>query len=151
MVHANAPLSERGRLRLARLIVEGDVPIAAAAARFQVHPVGRVRRLLAAGGQGQILGGDLAGPGEQVHARSGVVGGEGGGQLLTGPAERVGEGLRDPALHLGHAQRHGARRAVRAQHRHAQPPADRAMRRPRAAADHSGKAMHRAQPRIGQR
>ncbi|MYW73681.1 helix-turn-helix domain-containing protein, partial [Pseudonocardia sp. SID8383] len=36
MVHANAPLSERGRLRLARLIVEGDVPIAAAAARFQV-------------------------------------------------------------------------------------------------------------------
>lgn len=36
MVHANAPLSERGRLRLARLIVEGEVPIAAAAARFQV-------------------------------------------------------------------------------------------------------------------
>ncbi|MBN9797698.1 hypothetical protein DMP15_10490 [Pseudonocardia sp. UM4_GMWB1] len=36
MVHANAPLSERGRLRLARLIVEGDVPIAQAAARFQV-------------------------------------------------------------------------------------------------------------------
>ncbi|ALL79866.1 transposase (plasmid) [Pseudonocardia sp. EC080610-09] len=36
MVHANAPLTERGRLRLARLIVEGGVSVAQAAARFQV-------------------------------------------------------------------------------------------------------------------
>jgi transposase InsO family protein len=34
--HANAPLTERGRLRLARLIVEHGVPVAQAAARFQV-------------------------------------------------------------------------------------------------------------------
>ncbi len=36
MVHANAPLSERGRLRLARLIVEDGWPVARAAERFQV-------------------------------------------------------------------------------------------------------------------
>jgi transposase InsO family protein len=36
MVHANAPLSERGRLRLARLIVEQGWPVARAAERFQV-------------------------------------------------------------------------------------------------------------------
>lgn len=36
MVHANALLSERGRLRLARLIVDGQVSVAEAAARFQV-------------------------------------------------------------------------------------------------------------------
>ena len=36
MVHANAPLSERGRLRLARLIVEQGWPIARAAERMQV-------------------------------------------------------------------------------------------------------------------
>ena len=36
VVHANAPLSERGRLRLARLIVEDGWPVARAAERFQV-------------------------------------------------------------------------------------------------------------------
>ncbi|MBC3190968.1 IS481 family transposase [Pseudonocardia sp. C8] len=36
MVHVNAPLTERGRLRLARLIVDQHVPVAQAAARFQV-------------------------------------------------------------------------------------------------------------------
>jgi transposase len=36
VVHANAPLSERGRMKLARLIVEQGWPIATAAARFQV-------------------------------------------------------------------------------------------------------------------
>lgn len=36
MVHANAPLSERGRLRLARLIVDHQVPVAQAATRYQV-------------------------------------------------------------------------------------------------------------------
>ena len=36
VVHANALLTPRGRLRLARLIVEDGVPIAQAAARFQV-------------------------------------------------------------------------------------------------------------------
>ena len=36
MVHANAPLSERGRLRLARLIVEQGWPVVRAAERFQV-------------------------------------------------------------------------------------------------------------------
>jgi transposase InsO family protein len=36
VVHANAPLSERGRLRLARLVVEQGWPIARAAERMQV-------------------------------------------------------------------------------------------------------------------
>ncbi|MDT7580213.1 MAG: hypothetical protein QOK35_1477 [Pseudonocardiales bacterium] len=36
VVHANAPLSERGRLRLARLVVEQRWPVARAAERFQV-------------------------------------------------------------------------------------------------------------------
>ena len=36
MVHANAPLSELGRLRLARAIVEDGWPVARAAERFQV-------------------------------------------------------------------------------------------------------------------
>jgi len=36
VVHANAPLSERGRLRLARLIVEQGWSVSQAAARFQV-------------------------------------------------------------------------------------------------------------------
>ncbi|HEU4912439.1 MAG TPA: IS481 family transposase [Actinomycetes bacterium] len=36
MVHANAPLSELGRLRLARCIVESGWPVARAAERFQV-------------------------------------------------------------------------------------------------------------------
>jgi transposase InsO family protein len=36
VVHANAPLSERGRLRLARLIVEQGWPVARAAERMQV-------------------------------------------------------------------------------------------------------------------
>lgn len=36
MVHANAPLTEKHRLRLARLIVEDDLPVAHAAQRFQV-------------------------------------------------------------------------------------------------------------------
>jgi transposase InsO family protein len=36
VVHANAPLSERGRLRLARLIVDQGWPVARAAERFQV-------------------------------------------------------------------------------------------------------------------
>jgi transposase-like protein len=36
VVHANAPLSERGRLRLARLVVDQGWPIARAAERMQV-------------------------------------------------------------------------------------------------------------------
>ena len=36
MLHANAPLTERGRLRLARCIVDDGWPIARAAERFQV-------------------------------------------------------------------------------------------------------------------
>jgi transposase len=36
VVHANAPLSELGRLRLARAIVEEGWPVARAAERFQV-------------------------------------------------------------------------------------------------------------------
>ena len=36
MVHGNAPLSELGRLRLARCVVEDGWPIARAAERFQV-------------------------------------------------------------------------------------------------------------------
>ena len=36
MVHRNAPLTERGRLRLARCIVEDGWPVARAAERFQV-------------------------------------------------------------------------------------------------------------------
>ncbi len=36
MVHANAPLNEKHRLRMARLIVEDGLPIAQAAQRFQV-------------------------------------------------------------------------------------------------------------------
>ena len=36
MVHRNAPLTETGRLRLARCVVEQGWPIARAAERFQV-------------------------------------------------------------------------------------------------------------------
>ncbi|SDL67884.1 leucine-zipper of insertion element IS481, partial [Geodermatophilus siccatus] len=36
MVHRNAPLTETGRLRLARCIVEDGWPVARAAERFQV-------------------------------------------------------------------------------------------------------------------
>lgn len=36
MVHANAPLTEKHRLRLARLIVDDGLPVAQAAQRFQV-------------------------------------------------------------------------------------------------------------------
>jgi hypothetical protein len=36
VAHANAALTPRARLKLARLIVEHDVPISQAAARFQV-------------------------------------------------------------------------------------------------------------------
>ena len=38
MVHANAPLSERGRLRLARCVVDDRWPLRRAAERFQVSP-----------------------------------------------------------------------------------------------------------------
>ena len=36
MVHANAPLSDLGRLRLVRCVVESGWPVARAAERFQV-------------------------------------------------------------------------------------------------------------------
>ncbi len=36
MPHRNAPLTETGRLRLARCIVDGGWPVARAAERFQV-------------------------------------------------------------------------------------------------------------------
>ena len=36
MAHANAALTPRARLKLARLIVDGQCPIAQAAVRFQV-------------------------------------------------------------------------------------------------------------------
>ena len=36
MIHRNAPLSELGRLRLARCVVDQGVPVAQAALRFQV-------------------------------------------------------------------------------------------------------------------
>ena len=55
MVHANAPLAELGRLRLARCIVEDGWPVARAAERFQVARTtaarwaGRYRQLGAAG------------------------------------------------------------------------------------------------------
>lgn len=55
MVHANAPLSELGRLRLARCVVEDGWPIARAAERFQVSRtttarwVGRYREAGVAG------------------------------------------------------------------------------------------------------
>ncbi|MET8800305.1 leucine zipper domain-containing protein, partial [Nocardia sp. NPDC004568] len=38
MVHRNAPLSELGRLRLARCVVEDGWPLRRAAERFQVSP-----------------------------------------------------------------------------------------------------------------
>ena len=38
MRHANAPLSELGRLRLARCVVEDGWPVRRAAERFQVSP-----------------------------------------------------------------------------------------------------------------
>ena len=55
MVHGNAPLSELGRLRLARCVVEDGWPLRRAAERFQVSPTtaarwaGRYRQLGAAG------------------------------------------------------------------------------------------------------
>ena len=55
MVHRNAPLSETGRLRLARCVVEERWPLRRAAERFQVSPTtaarwaGRYRTLGAAG------------------------------------------------------------------------------------------------------
>ena len=96
---------QRQRHELAALVLHHREPLAdgvelpdVAAARFEVHAVGRVGRGLAAGDQGQLLGGDLAGPGEQVHRRAGVVGGERGVELLLRAcAQGVGEGLGDPA------------------------------------------------------
>ena len=38
MPHANAPLSELGRLRLSRCVVEDGWPVRRAAERFQVSP-----------------------------------------------------------------------------------------------------------------
>ena len=38
MPHANAPLSELGRLRLARCVVDDGWPVRRAAERFQVSP-----------------------------------------------------------------------------------------------------------------
>jgi transposase len=38
MLHRNAPLSETGRLRLARCVVEDGWPLRRAAGRFQVSP-----------------------------------------------------------------------------------------------------------------
>ncbi|MDG4841328.1 IS481 family transposase [Micromonospora sp. WMMD967] len=38
MTHANAPLTERGRLRLARCVVDDEWPLRRAAERFQVSP-----------------------------------------------------------------------------------------------------------------
>jgi transposase InsO family protein len=55
VVHRNAPLSETGRLRLARCVVEDSWPLRRAAERFQVSPstaarwAGRYRELGAAG------------------------------------------------------------------------------------------------------
>ncbi len=55
MVHGNAPLSELGRLRLARCVVDEHWPLRRAAQRFQVSPTtaarwaGRYRQLGAAG------------------------------------------------------------------------------------------------------
>ena len=55
MVHRNAPLTELGRLRLARVVVEEGWPLRRAAERFQVSPTtaarwaGRYRQLGAAG------------------------------------------------------------------------------------------------------
>lgn len=55
MVHGNAPLSELGRLRLARCVVDEHWPLRRAAQRFQVSPItaarwaGRYRQLGAAG------------------------------------------------------------------------------------------------------
>lgn len=55
MVHRNAPLSETGRLRLARCVVDGRWPLRRAAERFQVSHAtaarwaGRYRQLGAAG------------------------------------------------------------------------------------------------------
>ena len=55
MVHRNAPLSETGRLRLARCVVEEGWPLRRAAERFQVSPTtaarwaGRYRQFGAAG------------------------------------------------------------------------------------------------------
>lgn len=43
MVHGNAPLTEVGRLRLARCVVDENWPLARAAERFQVA-VGTVQR-----------------------------------------------------------------------------------------------------------
>jgi leucine-zipper of insertion element IS481 len=57
VVHANAPLSERGRLRLARLIVEQGWPIARAAERMQVAwPTAKrwAERYRAEGAQGMV-------------------------------------------------------------------------------------------------
>lgn len=55
MSHRNAPLSETGRLRLARCVVDGGWPLRRAAERFQVSPTtaarwaGRYRQVGAAG------------------------------------------------------------------------------------------------------
>lgn len=55
VVHRNAPLSETGRLRLARCVVEDGWPLRRAAERFQVSHTtaarwaGRYRQLGAAG------------------------------------------------------------------------------------------------------
>jgi transposase len=55
MPHRNAPLSETGRLRLARCVVEDGWPLRRAAERFQVSPTtaarwaGRYRQAGAAG------------------------------------------------------------------------------------------------------
>ena len=55
MPHRNAPLTETGRLRLARCVVDDGWPLRRAAERFQVSPAtaarwaGRYRQLGAAG------------------------------------------------------------------------------------------------------
>ena len=55
MVHRNAPLSETGRLRLARCVVDDGWPLRRAAERFQVSPTTAARwarRYRQAGGPG---------------------------------------------------------------------------------------------------
>ena len=104
-VVADRHAGQRQRHELAALVLHHREPLAdgvelpdVAGARFEVHAVGRVRRGLATGDQGQLLGGDLAGPGQQVHRRAGVVRGERGvGSSSAACAQGVGEGLRDPA------------------------------------------------------
>jgi transposase len=77
MSHRNAPLTERGRLRLARCVVEDGWPMRRAAERFQVSPATAVRwagRYRQTGGRGWRAG-PAAAHGASLQVRNPADGG----------------------------------------------------------------------------